>query len=178
MWEIRRVGESDIEITGPEAVYSIKGTDSWETVTVLKGGKAIEETTLRHSGHDWILETKDEKYREIRLVVHPSKERIKTDVTLGGEHFSVESIAGEHGMLLGRELKKRNPPVTYQTKLLARKFTSDAKFRHAVRAENKMRLPIVAEANGVIVACAMICAVCGLGGVIACLWCAECLDSL
>jgi hypothetical protein len=178
MWEICPVGESGIEITGPEATYSIKGTNSWETVTVLKAGKTVEETTLRHSGHDWILEARDEQNREIRLVVHPTKERIKTDVTLGGESFSVESIASEHGMRLGQQVKKRNYPMTMHTKVFADKFATDVKFRRDIRAQNRLHLPIIAEANGVIAACVAVCAVCGLEGVFACLWCGSCIESI
>jgi hypothetical protein len=176
-WEVHPVDETSVEINAPDIRYLLEGTDSSETVRVFKNGKQIEESSLRHSGHDWILDASDQEGRKISLFIGGTKERVTTVVTVGGETFSVESAAGEHGMSLMREINKRNYPKPLYIKALVERFRTDSKLRKQV---TDRRLAIVAQAgpNGILVACAAVCAVCGLGGVFACFTCLLCIESV
>ena len=175
-WQITKTEKDTVEVSSLGAKFIFKATGTFVGLQVFKNGRLIEETSLKRSGHDYVLKASEVDGYYAKLNVNTSEKRIITKGDLNGEKFEVDTTAINHGLFLTKEIKQHKYPTMRFTRTFGNRLRDNLVFRSEIKRHTQFP-KINSVGNGTIAACVAICATCALEGAFACLWCVACVES-
>jgi hypothetical protein len=178
-WPVRSTSENVVEISSPDAVYTLDAKPAMMRIEVLRDNSIIESATFtRTSPHDFILEGTEGQESKLRLVIRVHEGNVVTEASLGQEILRVESPIIGHGFLLARNLKDKAYPRTPFIRQLVDELRDNPELRNEVRRRTGYSAVLGEEAfpNGPVAACVAVCLMCAAEITLACIMCVACLE--
>jgi hypothetical protein len=181
-WQVTPLRADTVEVAGPGQVkYVFEAAPGNLTIEAFENNELVESNRLMRGIHEFILEAADSTGLRMRLIIAPAKETITTRVLDNNDDFLLESPAGEHALLLHRELNKKRVPGNQRIQRLADELRSNQTLVDAVKRNTRYGTAVL-KAEGIKnttnAACVVACFLCSLGSYIYCVACAICIETV
>jgi hypothetical protein len=175
-WRVIPIGKDAAEVISPKARYIVTAAKTSFTLRAFEGRRVVEKHSLRHVGHNYMLQGTDSRGVTERLTLSLTRKRMITRGVVGGRRFTVESKPYVHAPMLVEALRNRRRISLPLTHAFAERLREDAGFRTQLYRQVSLRRPLK-QPDWVDQACAIACTLCYLlGEPLSCVICSLCTE--
>jgi hypothetical protein len=181
-WRVSQLRADTVEIIDherPGVRYVLQASPGTLRVEVWDGDQLAEDALVARAVNEFIFESSDRSGLRMRVAMSQNGDAIVSHLRVGDEDVRVASLAMEHSLRLGAELRTRKMPEHPLGQVLADALKRDDTLvgeikKYTQYGDNVMRAKGLS--NGVVAGCVAACFLCSLGSFAGCVACAICIE--